>query len=343
MNLKPEQLEAALRKGLQPVYLLCGDEPLQLMESADLIRRVARQQGYAEREIHDIDGQFNWEDLLGSSRMASLFSRLRVIELRIGQGKLGEKGEPALLALVQQPPADTLLLLIAGKLEKSSQNSKWYKTIEASGVLLQVWPLDAKQLPGWILRRAQSRGVSLRPEAAQLLAEGCEGNLLAAAQEIDKLHLLFPDSVISEQQLLLVVADNARYDLFGLVDACLAADGRRANRMLTGLRGEGQEPVLLLWGFCREIRGLLGMLRRMEQGVSLPQVLAEARVWSKRQALISGALRRLSVAQCERLLLDAGHIDRLIKGIAIGNVWDQLLQLALVLAGIKRVGFKKDS
>jgi DNA polymerase III subunit delta len=189
MNIKPEQLEVALRKGLQPVYLLCGDEPLQLMESADQIRRVARTQGYAEREVHDVESHFEWADLLGSTRMMSLFSQLRVIELRMGQGKLGEKGDAALLALVEQPPADTLLLLIAGKLEKSAQNSKWYKAIEASGILLQVWPLDAKQLPGWILRRAQSSGVSLRPEAAQLLAEGCEGNLLAAAQEIDKITL----------------------------------------------------------------------------------------------------------------------------------------------------------
>jgi DNA polymerase-3 subunit delta len=45
MRIKPEQLSVALQKGLMPVYFITGDEPLQLGEMADAVRKAAKKSG----------------------------------------------------------------------------------------------------------------------------------------------------------------------------------------------------------------------------------------------------------------------------------------------------------
>ncbi len=48
IRIYPEQLSAQLREGLRACYLLTGNEPLLLQESADAIRASAVAQGFEE-------------------------------------------------------------------------------------------------------------------------------------------------------------------------------------------------------------------------------------------------------------------------------------------------------
>ena len=180
----------------------------------------------------------------------------------------------------------------------------------------------------------QSKGMRPAPDAVNLLAERAEGNLLAAAQEIDKLSLLHGEGAIDFATMAESVADSARYDIYGLVDTALSGDGKRIVRMLAGLQAEGAETVLLLWALSREIRALETMARQLEQGERQDQVFSKARVWPKRKPLVSAGLRRHNSAAWLRLLQRASHIDLMIKGRRTGNVWDELLQLCLIIAGV---------
>jgi DNA polymerase-3 subunit delta len=68
MQLKVEQLPEEIdRKGLSPVYLISGDEPLQLNEASDFIRRKAREQGVEERIVLDVAAGFDWKKLIEES------------------------------------------------------------------------------------------------------------------------------------------------------------------------------------------------------------------------------------------------------------------------------------
>lgn len=338
MKLRAEQLAAHLEAGLRPIYLLSGDEPLQMMECGDAIRRQARQQGVNEREVmHASATGFDWNSLGAAANTLSLFAEQRLIELHLPSGKPGNEGSKALCAYAERPPEDTVLLVLCGKLDKNTQNSKWVKTLEKAGVMMQFWPIKPEELPAWVKRRMQQRGLTTNTEAAALLAERVEGNMLAAAQEVEKLLLLYGPGQLSLAQVEEAVANSARYNVFELTDTALLGDAARASRVLQGLYGEGVEPVLILWALLREIRTLATMAEQLAQGQPLGQILSEHRVWDNRKAAVSAALQRHRAANWHRLLRLGGRAERIIKGAEPGSPKDELQQLTLLIAGVRLV------
>jgi DNA polymerase-3 subunit delta len=164
-----------------------------------------------------------------------------------------------------------------------------------------------------------------------------EGNLLACVQEIDKLYLLQGAGRVDARDIANAVADSARFDVYDLVDTALTGDGARGVRILNGLQVEGVAPAVVLWALARDLRQLAVMARVLAGGQTIPQVLARFKVWESRDTAFTRALQRLSGAACNRLLRRCALIDRVIKGQATGNAWDELLQLTLWLTGVNAV------
>ena len=339
MRLRAEQLASHVARGLAPVYLVSGDEPLQVEEACDAIRAATRAQGYQERFVFQAATGFDWSALAACAQNLSLFAERKLIELRLPTGKPGEAGAVALVAYAAQPATDTVLLVICPKLDAATQKSKWVSALEAAGVMLQVWPVEARLLPEWIRRRLTARGLKADNEAIALLAERVEGNLLACAQDIEKLYLLYGSANnsagIDAAAVAAAVADNARFDIYALVDSALAGDGARSTRILESLRAEGVDPVLVLWALVREVRVLARMAYDCTQGADVDQVLASHKVWEKRKGLVRAGLMRHKVRAWQRLLLLAARIERIIKGALPGSAWDELLRLALGIGGVR--------
>lgn len=332
MQIRPEQLESHLEKGLAPAYLLSGDEPLQMVEAADAVRAAARARGYTDREVFAADPGFDWNALREAAQSLSLFASRRVLDLRLPTGKPGVEGGRALEAYAARPPGDTVLLVQCPRLEARDRKAAWCRALEGAGVMVQVWPLDRTAIEAWMERRLRRGGLVPTPEAVHLLCERVEGNLLAAAQEIEKLLLLTGPGALDGPAVMSAVADSARFGVFDLVDAALAADPPRAVRVLQGLRGEGVDPVLVLWALAREIRGLHQMAERVQAGEALRGLLGGVRP-PRRQPLVRAALGRLREPVLAGLLSDCARVDRVIKGLESGSPWDELLDLTLALAG----------
>ncbi|AZL72163.1 MULTISPECIES: DNA polymerase III subunit delta [Pseudomonas] len=337
MKLSPAQLNKHLQGQLAPVYIVSGDDPLLCQEAADAIRGAARQQGYDERQVFSADANFDWGNLLLAGASLSLFAQRRLLELRLPSGKPGDKGAAALIEYCANPAEDTLLLISLPKLDGSAQKTKWGKALIEGGhcQFIQIWPVDAQQLPQWINQRLSQAGLTAQRDAVDMIAARVEGNLLAAAQEIEKLKLLADGNQITVETVQAAVADSARFDVFGLVDAILNGEAAHALRMLEGLRGEGVEPPVILWALARELRLLAGLAQQFSQGVPLDKAFSQARppVWDKRRPLVSKALQRLSAQRWAMLLQDAQRIDAQIKGQAEGSPWTSLARLALLMAG----------
>lgn len=333
MKLRADQLAGHLERPLVPIYLVSSDEPLLVQEACDAIRAAARAQGFSERTVFEVDGTFDWNALRQATGNLSLFAERRLVELRFAAPRIGDGSEP-LQEFAAQPPGDTLLLIVFPRLDSQLQKSKWYAAIERAGAVLHLWPPDQAQLPGWVARRMTMRGLRPGKGAADLLAERSEGNLLACVQEIEKILLLRGPGPIEAEEVLQAVADSARYDIYDLSDAALAGDAPRCLRVMRGLREEGVEPPLVLWALTRAIRDHAGFAARREAGENLEQLLRFDRVWSRRQGLIERALRRHGRQAWWNLLRRAARIDRVAKGQAPGNAWDELLQLTLIIAGV---------
>jgi DNA polymerase-3 subunit delta len=330
MHASPDQLSAQLKRQLAPVYLVTGDEPLQLQECCDLVRREARAQGCTDREVIDAGGSgFDWQEILHSASNMSLFAERKLIELRLPGGKPGAEGSKALCEYLDIAGADDVLLIVAGKIDKQSTNSKWFKALDKAGVVVQVWPVDARNLPRWVRQRVSAAGMSIDDEALQLLCDRVEGNLLAASQEVEKLRLLASDSQITARAVLDSVADNARYSVFELADKALQGDAAGSLHMLHGLRGEGTEPAVVLWSLTREIRTLYEVHLECPRGQGVIQALNARRVWKNRIALMQAALARHDSQSMASLLEQATKVDGSIKGFADGRPWDNLEDLVL--------------
>jgi len=333
MQLRLEQLDGDLERQLRPVYLLYGDEPLLVQEAADAIRGRARAAGHTEREVMHADSGFDWNALLAASDSLSLFAERRILEVRLPTGKPGEAGARALRAYAERPAGDTVLMVISAKPEPAARRSAWVKALDRAGAVVPVWPVDARRLPAWIGARMERAGLAPTREAVGLLAERVEGNLLACAQEIDKLRLLHGPGPLDARAVAAAVADSARYDVFTLADAVIAGQAARAQRVLTGLRAEGVEPVLVVWALAREARQLAALAAEVGAGHSVGQVLAAHRIWESRKKLLGQALARHDARFWQARLAECARADRVVKGQAPGNPWDELVQLSLHMAG----------
>lgn len=339
MKLNSQQLNKQLAIDIAPIYAISGDEPLLCQEALDAVRNAARAQDFSEREVFHADAQFDWGHLYHAGASLSLFAQKRIIELRIPNGKPGDKGAAALLEYLARPPEDTLLLISLPKLDASTQKSKWAKALIESpdSQFVQIWPVESHQLAQWIQHRLAQAGLSASPDAVELIAARVEGNLLAAVQEIEKLKLLASANKVDIDTVQAAVADSARFDIFGLVEAALNGQSTQALRMLAGLRAEGVEALFILAMLMREIRQLVGLSQQMSQGISLERAFANAKppIWDKRKTQVSKALNRHSLSQLNQLLLRAQVIDAQVKGQQIGDPWSNLAQLTLALAGIE--------
>lgn len=339
MRLSEDQLSKHLANNLLPIYIVSGDETLLVQEACDTIRQNCREKGFEEREVLHVDAGFDWQELLSHANALSLFSEKKLIELRFPTGKPGDAGSKMLVEYASNPAPDNVLIIICNKLDASSTRSKWYKAVEEAGASIQTWPIAAGHLPKWIQRRLAQAGLSADREVVELLAARNEGNLLAAVQEIEKLKLFSPTGKLDIDTARAVVADNARYDVFGLVDRALQGDAAGSLKMLRGLQAEGNDVLGILWALSREIRVLNLCASQIEQGNGLDRVLQNQRVWDKRKAITKMALNRLSVKQLQRLLRLANQIDQSAKGIQRDNPWDMLSRLTLGLAGKPILGY----
>jgi DNA polymerase-3 subunit delta len=323
MRIQLHQLEAHLRRGLTQVYLVCGDEPLQLGDAAKAVREEAVKQGFAERELLEQDAGFDWGRLSATMQTLSLFSSRRLIELRVTTPRLGREGAQAVSAYCERPPGDDLLLMVAAKLEQKELKARWVQAVERAGALLQVRQLEGDRLVGWIEQRLRASGLEPEAGVAALLAERVEGNLLAAAQEVQKLRLLYPAGPLDQTRLASAIADSARFDVFDLAEAVLGGDRPRAQRVLNGLAAEGTAPALVLWVLLRELRMLAEVSYAATSG-SVAVVLDAHKVWPSRRPLVKAALKRLPLNMLHALIGRCGAADRKIKGLATGDAWHTL-------------------
>ncbi|WP_321879491.1 DNA polymerase III subunit delta [Paraburkholderia bannensis] len=358
MQLRLDALEPHLARGMAGLYVVYGDEHLLAQEACDRIRASARAAGFTDRSVFTVERGFDWSALLGASQSMSLFGDRQLVELRIPSGKPGKEGADALKTLAASAKAganpDVLTLVTLPRLDAATQKSAWFTALSESGAAIKIDPVERSALPNWIGQRLSQQGQRVAPgedgrRALQFVAERVEGNLLAAHQEIQKLGLLYPQGVLSFEQIHDAVLNVARYDVFKLNEAMLTGDVGRLARMLDGLEGEGEAAVLVLWAVVEEVRTLLRIKRGVAAGKPLAVLLRENRVWGPRERLIGPALSRLSEATLERGLVLAARLDRQVKGLsgqARGDwrnalppdAWDGLFELAMTVAAPRDAG-----
>ncbi len=334
MNIAADRLPDQLARGLAPLYVVVGDEPLAAQEACDAIRAAARAAGYGERNVYTVLGRYNWQSIFSAGDNLSLFAERRLTEIRVPSGKPGIDGAKALETYAAKLPADTLTLISLPGLDWKAMKSRWFTTLAAAGMVVEARPLERSQLPAWIERRLARQGLRAERAALEFLADQVEGNLLAAQQEIDKLALLLPPGTVTLADVEHAVVDVSRLEADALADALYAGDGARFAQIVVDLKDAGEAVPAILWQVSSAVQLLLRLKLAIEQGNSLAGLMRT--LWGRdkqRAPQIERALKRLDLTRIEAALADLALVDRQAKGLErVGDPWDTLLRMGLTLA-----------
>jgi len=340
VKLSPDRLGAQLGKTLGALYVVHGDEPLLVSEAGDLVRQAARAQGFDEREIMVSGPGFDWGAVFESTGTLSLFGSKKVIDLRIPNGKPGKDGGDAIkqLASTALPQADDVITLITlPEVDWATRKTAWFAALEQHGTVVECNAPPREHLPRWIAMRLAAQQQSAPEEALSFIADHVEGNLLAAHQELQKLSLQHPSGELSLDQVRDAVLDVARYSVEHLRMALLEGNAARCARLLEGLEGEGTAPPLVLWTLANEVRTLARIQSAQHQGQPVAAAMKAERVFDdRRRAAMQKALKRVSPGAVRAALAHSARIDRVIKGLASGDTWDEFLRLTLRLCTTPR-------
>ncbi|MEM1080282.1 MAG: DNA polymerase III subunit delta [Pseudomonadota bacterium] len=329
MKVFPERLTESLQQAssLAPIYLIAGPERLLVEESCDAVRAAARQQQVSERIRLLADGRFKWHELDQSTETGSLFASTRLVEVRMPTGKPGAEGGKAIRAWLEAP-RDDVLLLICDQWELAQERSAWFKAVDQAGVFVPCWTVKPERLEQWIAQRLHSRGLQADRDTARFLAARLEGNLLAAAQEVERLVLLLPGAHLTLEQVRQAVADHARFDAFRLVELVLTGQTGASLRCIRGLQEGDTAPPAVLWALGRELE----IASAIANGESAQAVFKQLRVWSARQGPIRAIVHRMGAPCLNQSLATLSDLDRMAKGQAEGDFWIELERLCSALS-----------
>ena len=331
MPLRMEQLAGSLQRGLAPVYLIGGEEPLLLQECCDQVKEAAKAQGFLERELLQVERGFDWSELQQAAA-PSLFATQKIIDLRLRTGKPGREGAKVLTEWADSPDPNMVLLVSCEQWDAGSRKSKWAASLAKAGQRVDIWPIKAHELPGWLEQRMRQHGMQPEPEVVRLLADRLEGNLLAAKQEIDRLALIKGAGTVTVDDVLKVVADSSRFDAFALAEHMLTGNLRDGLRVAAGLKRMGTPLPLLLGALLRELKTTEAFRLAMRGGEQETTVFRRLNVWQNRQNTVRSAARRLDTRKLFGAFKMLSLIDRQSKGRAAGDPWQSIDTLLLQLS-----------
>lgn len=332
MEIHFQQLQQQLKKGLAPIYLISGDEFLLVEEAVSAIRTQAKNLEFTERELFHVEPGFDWQNFLLNLNNLSLFFDKSVVELKIPNSKPGDIGSKVLQTYAKNPSKNKVLIIVTGKLDAATKKTNWVKAITETGIFLPIWQLDKNQLTQWVINKLKTTGIFLETNDIKFLVDHVEGNLFAAAQEIEKLSLLYGKTKITSEQLISAITNSTTFTVYDLADTMLNGDAGKALRILEVLRGEGMEPAIILWAITREIRNLITIILKINEGNNLEQVLQQQRVRLNQKNTFKKACQRFkNVQPLENILAHAFQIDLMIKGVKTGDVWRDLAQLLILI------------
>lgn len=331
--MRADDLPRHLAQGVGPLYVIHGDEPLLALEAGDAVRAAARAAGCDERETLIVEQHFKWDAFLAANASMGLFGSRKLVDLRIPSGKPGVDGAKALEAYAADPNPDNITLVTLPRLDGAAQKSAWFAALTRSAVTIAVQPVDRNELPRWIAARLARQQQSASAATLEFLAELCEGNLLAARQEIDKLALLLPAGELAQGDVEQAVSDVARFDIFTLSEAWLDGDAARALRILAALQQEGESLTLVVWQLSEDVHAIAAIHQAMRAGTPVASAIRNARVWGKRQAAMESAVKRIAARDVQGLLALLAPLDGLAKGLGRDDPWDAITRAALAVCG----------
>lgn len=307
---------------LAPLYYVAGTDLLLVQESAQTIVANVQEHDFVEVIQMEVGTKDNWESAFLEAESSSLFAPKRLFDLSLKTDSIDRSSIAPIKSYLANPNPDVVLLVRGRTFQYRHRSAAWFRLMVEKAVVVICEPLPPAQFSQWIANRAQERQLLLSRDAVDEIADLTEGNLLAANQEIERLHLTFlgfKEEIGSEE---LNTQNWSTSIPFELIDAACLGQTARMSKSLIALERDGTEPLSLI--------GLIALqLRRMHAHACGERINLSQR----RLRPIDVATRRLGLENIKRLMMECTNIDSQRKGILTGDAWNSVCTLLVVIAG----------
>jgi len=222
------------RPPLDPVYLLYGDEDVLKDEAVRLLVDAAVPEARDFNCDTRFAGDLSPESLNALVNTPPMMAERRAVVIRgieqLGKRKSGVRDE--LLRYLANPSPDTLLVLIV--VAGEDPDPEFVRTTTA----VEMERLEPDRVPRWLQHRAGALGVTLAPDAADLLIAAAGDDLSTLSRELEKLSAFAAGSgrTVTTSDVSALVGVRRGETLHDLVQAALERNIARAAGLV--------EPVL---------------------------------------------------------------------------------------------------
>ena len=324
MKLSSNEVAKHLAKAIHPIYFISGAEDLLIIESLDQIRKAAISNDFTDKVAFTVSGQFNWSEVDNCFKNQSLFGGKQFVEIHIPSSKPGKKGSEAITNLIANLPEDALLVVVAGKLEKSTKQAKWVKELLKHATVIDCPKVYPSQFPSWLQNRLKAYDLGIDRNALEMFVALTEGNLIVAKQSIERLLMMEVTGRITMEDVSQCVADGAHFDLFQLTEAAIMRKPERVHRIFERLKSEGMRPEQMLAVLYWEIKNLMDASLDIDNGLSVKQAMQKANIWQSKQKIIGPYLASQHKEKIDQLVHQACKVDNVIKGVDLGSPWEEI-------------------
>lgn len=338
MQIYPDRLADELQKDLKPVFVTCDSEFILEREVRDEIVAAAKDRGIEDLDISPLSDQavrnsnrrFPWNSVLDEVDESSLFGTRKVIELRMHAGLMNDRGVQFLTSLADKQPANLLLVRLMSFGYQDKRKS-WYNNLRGSPLipLIVAEELNYNALVQWLHKRAAGMNLTFDTDAVAKIADLCDGNMLEAKQELDKLGLLFPPgSTIFADDIRM--ADASNVEIRDLVNAVYSGQIPIVIKRMELLGNQRQSGARDEFRILNEVSRTLAMAHENLTGGG-----EDSRVSSYQKRRISRLQNVHGSRGIEQLLQECAQFNSMMLGMARGETWTQLQNLLLAIAGAR--------
>lgn len=324
MKLSSNELAKHLAKAIHSIYFISGVEDLLIIESLDQIRKAAISNDFTDKVAFTVSGQFNWSEVDNCFKNQSLFGGKQFVEIHIPSSKPGKKGSEAITNLIANLPEDALLVVVAGKLEKSTKQAKWVKELLKHATVIDCQKVYLSQFSSWLQNRLTAYDLGIDRDALEMFVALTEGNLIVAKQSIERLLMMEVTGRVTMEDVSQCVADGAHFDLFQLTEAAIMRKPERVYRIFERLKSEGMRPEQMLAVLYWEIKNLMDASLDIDNGLSVKQAMQKANIWQSKQKIIGPYLASQPKEKIDQLVHQACKVDNVIKGVDLGSPWEEI-------------------
>jgi DNA polymerase-3 subunit delta len=258
----------------KPAYLVHGDDHGRIGERRARLRAMAEaESGSGGFEVFDGDDATPEAIALALSAMTFAIGRRFLIVDGVERWKDSEVEDSLAPALAAMPPDTTVSFFGRddGRVKTPAKLAAAVK--KAGGDVAVEATLKAKELPRWAVGEADRLGITLEGAAAKALIAHAGERQQRLLRELEKLALEHGEGAhIGVEEVEAVAAPSAERQVWGLVDALVAGDGRGATRAFLELRAQGETLPRLVPLMARRVRDVLAVATRLEAGESPVQV-----------------------------------------------------------------------